>query len=108
MKRTELEKRERKLKQRQKKDDVLARKSDPKGRVSVNDYIEGLYSMLRHDYVQLLNAKENVEILELFEDMKASLTEKQWENVIKKAVKKTNVENKDQGITELKELLEQA
>ncbi len=107
MKRTELEKRERKLKQRQKKEEVLARKGDT-DKVSVNDYIEGLFALLRYDYEQVFNAKEDIAVLELFEDMKATLPEKQWENVIKKAVKKTNVAQKDQAITELNNLLDQA
>lgn len=107
MKRTELEKRERKLRQRQKKEEVLARKSDS-GKISVNDYIEGLFSLLRYDYEQVFNAKEDIDVLELFEDMKHVLPEKQWENVIKKAIKKTNVSQKDQAIDDLKNLLDQA
>jgi len=102
MKRTELERKERELKRAEKK-----LKTGEKGEArSVNDFIEGLFSLFLYDQEEVFNAKEDINILELFEEMKDELPEKQWENVIKKAVKKTKVKQRDKAIQELTEFLE--
>lgn len=108
MKRTELEKRERKLKRTQKKDEVIARKMSNSRKNSVNDYIEGLSSLFRYDANEIFNASEDMQILELFMEMKETLPDKQWENVLKKAIKKTGVVQKDRAFDELKALLDEA
>jgi hypothetical protein len=46
------------------------------------------------------------EILFLLEEMKEEQPEKQWENIINKAVKKTKVKQKDEAIEALKEIAE--
>ena len=58
-----------------------------------------------HNDVKIYNIAESVEILELFDDMKDSIDESQWNNVIRKAVKKTGVAEKDAAVAELTELL---
>ncbi len=44
------------------------------------------------------------EILELLEEMKIELEEKNWINVLKKAVKKSGVKEKETAIQQLKEM----
>lgn len=104
MKRTELERRVRQLKREEKVQDFLETVGTREGR-SVNTYIEELFGMLYYNEREVLNIKENVEILELFEGLKEDHPEKQWPNVIKKAIRKTGVQEKDRAVEELTELL---
>jgi hypothetical protein len=106
MKRTEIEKRERELKRHQKKTDVIERKiqSNTK-KASVGEYINDLFSLFRYDNEEIFNAKDDIKILEVLEEMKNSFPEKQWDNIIRKAVKKTNITNKEKAVIELKELI---
>lgn len=101
MKRTELERKERELKRAEKK-----LKSGDKSGKSVNDFIEGLFALFLYDQEEVFNAKEDINILELFEEMKDELPEKQWENVIKKAIKKTRVKQRDKAVEELTAFLD--
>ncbi len=107
MKRTELEKRERKMKSTLKKQDVLERKMENNRQNSVNDYINDLFALFRYDTKEIFNAKEDIQIIEFFEEMKENVPDKQWENVIKKAIKRTNIEEKDRAYNELKTLFDQ-
>lgn len=104
MKRTELERRVRQLKREEKVQDFLETVGTREGR-SVNTYIDELFGMLYYNEREVLNIKENVEILELFEGLKEDHPEKQWQNVIKKAIRKTGVQEKDRAVEELTELL---
>ena len=108
MKRTELEKRERELKRSRKKETVLERKTST-GRLSasatVGDFIDALFSKFRYDQEEIFNIKTEIQILEILEDLKTHLPEKQWENVLKKAVKKTNIAQKDKAYSELQEMM---
>ncbi len=104
MKRTDLQKRERELKRAQKKEERLAKHGEKSGK-TVGDYINELHGLLFHDDTRVYNAKESVEILELFEEMKDSIEDSQWENVVRKAVKKTGVKERDAAINDLLQLL---
>ena len=104
MKRTDLQKRERELRRAQKKEERIAKFGD-KAEKTVGDYIKELHELMFFDEARIYNAKESMEILELFEEMKESLDESQWENVIRKAVKKTGVKEKDPAINDLLQLL---
>jgi hypothetical protein len=105
MKRTELEKRERELKRTQKKADVLERKSSVRGS-NVGMFIEDLFKCFLYDQNEIFNTGEDIKILEILEDMKENLPEKQWDNVLRKSIKKTNVSQKDKAFNELKALLD--
>lgn len=105
MKRTELERRVRQLKREEKVQGFLESVSSRESR-SVSDYIDDLFGMLYYNEHEVLNIKENVEILELFENLKEDHPEKQWSNVIKKAIRKTSVKERDRAVDELTELLE--
>ncbi len=104
MKRTDLQKRERELRRAQKKEERLARTGE-KPEKTVGDYIKELHGLLFYDETRVYNAKDSIEILEFFEDMKEYLDEPQWENVIRKAVKKTGAKEREPAINELIQLL---
>ena len=46
-----------------------------------------------------------MKIVELIEEMKKDIPEKNWETILRKAVKKTGVAKKEEGFQELKALL---
>lgn len=105
MKRTELERRVRQLKRDEKRSDYLERVSSRESR-SVANFIDELFEMLYYNEVEVMNIKDNLEILELLEDLKDEHPEKQWGNVIRKAIRKTGVTERDRAVDELTELLE--
>jgi|SRR5690554_5123901 len=105
MKRTELERRVRQLKRDEKHAEYLERVSSREGR-TVATYIDDLYGMLYFNEKEVMNIKDNIEILELFEGLKDEHPEKQWGNVIRKAIRKTGVKQRAQAVNELTELLE--
>lgn len=105
MKRTELERRVRQLKRDEKKADAIDRAVSAREGRSVATYIEELYGMLYFNDKEVMNIRDNVEILELFEGLKDDHPEKQWDNVIRKAIRKTGVAARDKAVDELTELL---
>ncbi len=88
MKRTDLQKRERELKRAQKKEERIAKLGDRADR-TIGDYINALHDLMFFDETRIYNAKESMEILEFLEEMQESLEASQWENIIRKAIKKT-------------------
>ena len=100
MKSTDIARIDRERKRAEKKQQILERKQSDER--SVGDFINDLYELFFFDQNKIYNINMSVEILELLEEMKAALPDKQWDNVIRKAVKKTKVIDKDTAITELK------
>ncbi|WP_319478073.1 LB_289 family protein [Marispirochaeta aestuarii] len=74
---------------------------------SVKDFIDELHDLFFYDATKIYNLKDNVEIMELFEDMREEIPEKQWENVLKKAIRKAKIAQKDEAYTELKSILDE-
>lgn len=106
MKRTELERRMRQLKRDEKQANYIEKVESSRDARSVANYIDELFSLLYYNEQEIMNIADNVEILELLEDLKEEHPEKQWHNVLKKAVRKTGVKKRDEAIDELTELLE--
>lgn len=104
MKRTDLQKRERELKRAQKKQERIEKYGENSEK-SVGDYIKELYDLMFYDEVRVYNAKESIEILELLEEMKENVDEVQWDNVIRKAIKKTGVKERDAAFDDLMQML---
>ncbi|GBF51669.1 hypothetical protein LPTSP4_32070 [Leptospira ryugenii] len=100
MKRTELERRERELRRMEKK----KISSGSKESMSVGDYIEALFGLFRYDTEEIFNAKEDESVLELLENMKMEQPEKQWDVIIRKAVNKTKVVQRERAYEELRNL----
>ncbi|TGK03978.1 hypothetical protein EHO59_10685 [Leptospira semungkisensis] len=103
MKRTELERRERDLRKAQKKQEVLDRRSGQG--TSVGDFIDQLSGLFRHDATEIFNTKDDINVLEVLEEMQAIIPQKKWDDVLKKAIKKTGVVEKERAYKELTELL---
>jgi len=103
MKSTDMARKDRDLRKARKKEEVLARKM-AKSSKTVGDYINELNDLFFHDGTKIYNIEMSEEILELLEDMKLELEEKNWINVIKKAVKKSGVKEKNSAIEQLKEM----
>ncbi len=103
MKSTDLARNDRDLRKSRKKEEVLARKME-KGSKTVGDYINDLNDLFFHDGTKIYNIEMSEEILELLEEMKVEIEEKNWINVVKKAVKKSGVKEKETAIQQLKEM----
>jgi hypothetical protein len=104
MKRTDLDRRERELKRAKKKEERVERGESGEAR-SVGDYIDDLNGLFFQDGTQIYNTQTDERILELLEDMKIDLEERHWESVVRKAVKKSGVQQRDKAVTELIGLL---
>ena len=104
MKRTDLDRRERELKRSQKKAERFDREGSAVDK-SVGDYISELNDLFFHDGEQIYNTETDEKILELLEDMKDSIDEKNWDSIIRKAVNKSAVKKRDKAIGELKSLM---
>lgn len=117
MKRTDQERIERELKRREKHARVperLAGDASPApeggavpavGGLSVSEYVRNLLALLHYDDQQIYNARDDESVFELLLTMKADLPEKQWETVLRSAVQKTKVVEKELALTELRALL---
>ncbi|MBN2616672.1 MAG: hypothetical protein JXR64_00020 [Spirochaetales bacterium] len=101
MKSTDLARKDRDLKKARKKEEVLARQTSKTSK-TVGDYINELNGLFFHDGTKIYNIDKSEEIMELLEEMKMELEEKNWINVIKKAVKKSGITEKDAAIENLK------
>ena len=104
MKRTDLERKERDIKRAVKKEERLA-----KGGASdktVGDYINELHSFFFHDEKKIYNIAVDERIPDLLEEMMIELDEKQRETIVRKAVRKTGVKEKEPAVKELLEFME--
>ncbi|HUX20476.1 MAG TPA: hypothetical protein VMW69_04495 [Spirochaetia bacterium] len=106
MKRTDIERKERELKRAEKKAERLAAGGDHKDEVSVGAFIDKLYSLFFHDETKIYNTKHSVEILEVLEDAQANFSEQELDTIIRKAIRKSKVKEKELAFQELKELIQ--
>lgn len=107
MKSTDIDRIDRELRQARKKEELVQKRMDQRSGLSVGDYIKKLYSLFAHDAKKIYNLKDNIKILELLEDMCRELPEKQWDNVLHKAVKETKIDlqAREQAVKELSAML---
>lgn len=105
MKRTDLMRKERELRQARKKELRTASHEETKETTSVGAYIDRLHSLFFFDETRIYNAKHSVEILELLEEMKGTLSGEDFDTVLRKAIRKTKVAEKDSAFRDLKELI---
>jgi hypothetical protein len=104
MKSTEINRIDRELRQARKKQETIDKRLQNRG-TSVGDYIKRLNALLFHDQKKIYNLKNNAEIQKLFAEMKQNLPVDQWEIVLRKAVRETKVEKREEAFSELKVLL---
>lgn len=106
MKRTDIQRKERELKRAEKKAERIASKGDKKDDTSVGAYIEKLYALFFYDETRIYNTKHSVEILEVLEEAKAAFDEENVETIVRKAIRKSKVKEKEQAFAELMELIQ--
>ncbi|MCG8452665.1 MAG: hypothetical protein MI717_05750 [Spirochaetales bacterium] len=100
MKSTDLARRDREIKKARKREMVLERKGQRESR-SPGDYINEMHDLFFFDAEKIYNINMSEEILLLLEEMKEELEEKHWTSVIRKAVKKSKVKQKEEAVAEL-------
>ncbi|QEN09299.1 hypothetical protein EXM22_15420 [Oceanispirochaeta crateris] len=103
MKSTDLARKDRDLKKSRKKQSVLERKRDKKDR-TVGDFINDLVEMFFYDAEKIYNIESSEEIFMLLEDLKEDQPEKQWNNILRKAIKKTKIKQKEVALQQLQEM----
>ena len=106
MKRTDIQRKERELKRAEKKAERIASKSDKKDDTSIGNYIDKLHSLFFYDENRIYNAKHSVEILEVLEEAKSLFDRQSLETVVRKAIRKAKVKEKEQAYKELMERIE--
>ena len=106
MKRTDLERVERELKRREKLLKIRERRTPSVDAKTVKGYTDALFERLLHDDQAIYNIEDNEEILELMLEMREDLAAKQWEVVIRKAVRQTAVAEQEEAVVLLKEMVE--
>ena len=105
MKSTDIARRDRELKRLQKKQDQLNKKVNDRDNLSVGTFIKRLNSLFFFDETKIYNI-DSSEVMDLLEEIKLNMPEKEWENIFRKAVRKTKVEQKEEAISKLKEIIE--
>lgn len=105
MKRTDQERIERELRRREKKVRVSERERPD---ASPSAYIAELVETFHYDDQMIYNTQDDEDVLELLMNMKEDLPEKDWDGVLRSAIRKTKVSQKDVAFTELKALLTEA
>lgn len=100
MKRTEIERRQRELRRVQKKDVIGQKRIGERSDRSVGAYINELVAKFCFGDERIFNLTEDIHVLEVLEDMKVDHPEK-WQTIVRKAVKKTGVRQRQEAINEL-------
>jgi hypothetical protein len=104
MKQTDILRREREQRRAIKKE---ARLSREEGDIpSVGEYINDLHDLFFYDDTKIYNIENDEKVLELLENMTLDHPEKQWDNILRKAIKKSGVKQRDEALASLKELME--
>ena len=99
MKRTDLARKEREIKRAVKKEERLAKGESVEK--TIGDYINELSSFFFHDETKIYNIAIDERIPDLLEEMMIEMPDKQWENIIRKAVRKTGIKEKEAAVKEL-------
>lgn len=101
MKQTEIDRKERELKQALKKEERLVKRTSCDEGMSVGDYIDHLSGLFFHDKDKIYNLSGDLKIKDCLNSIKQNAETKQWENIIRKAVKKTGITSRESAIQEL-------
>ncbi len=106
MKRTDEERIAREVGRQQKQSRVLQRRTDNRGDITVAGYTTQLEDAMMWDEETVYNIADD-EVLEILLDMKEDLSEKECEAVVKRAIKKTKVKDRETPYQEAMMLLEE-
>lgn len=107
MKRTDIMKKERELKRAQKQEERISSKSSKKDETSVGAYIDRLHGLFFHDETRIYNTLHSEEILDLLQEIKTNFELAEVETIIRKAIRKSKVQARDQAFSELMSLIKE-
>ncbi len=105
MKRTDAERIDRELRRTRKKQELLSKVEERKGK-NAGGFAAALFERLMYDEDEVFNTSEDEDLLEVILEMKEQLPEKQWEPVLRKAIRLTKVSQKQEAFERLRPLLE--
>lgn len=107
MKRTDIMKKERELKRAQKQEERISSKTKKKDDTSIGAYIDRLHALFFHDETRIYNTLHSEEILDLLQEIKTSFEPEDVETIIRKAIRKSKVQARDQAYNELISLIKE-
>ena len=96
MKSTDLARKDRDLRKARKRQQVIERKGQREDRTP-GDYINLFMDTFFYDHIKIYNI-ESEEILQILEEMKNEIPEKQWSKILRKSVKKTQIKDKNSAL----------
>lgn len=104
MKSTDLNRRDREIKKSRKKEELIQKKVEGRNDKSVGEFIKRLFSLFFFDEQRIYNLDRD-EIIELLEEMQNTMAEKNWDSILRKAIRKTKVKEREEAFTHLKGFL---
>lgn len=104
MKQTDLDRKERELKKARKKQERLDRGESAE--LTPGEAIKQLHSYFFHDENKIYNIDVDERIPDLLESIQLEIEERHWDSIIRKAVNKTKVKERDEAIKALKAYLD--
>ena len=104
MKSTDIARRDREIKRSRKKEALLQKKAEQRDDKSVGEFINKLYSLFYHDEQKIYNL-DSEEIKELVAEIQITLPETKWETVLRKAVRKSKITQREGAFQQLKSYL---
>jgi hypothetical protein len=107
MKRTDQERIAREIGRQQKKDRISEKRINDRADISVAGYAKLLEGAFMWDDETIYNVQDDT-VLEILMTMKEDLSEKECEAALKRAIKKTNVKDRDTPFDEAMLLLQEA
>ncbi len=110
MKQNELERKERELRKEVKRSQKISNKKTKDSleegpRISSSEAFSRLVATFRHDDTEIYNIKNNETILELLLEMQVSFSAKQIEGIIRRAIRKTKISNKQEAFSDVAAML---
>lgn len=104
MKSTDIARRDREIKRSRKKEALLQKKVEQRDNLSVGEFINKLYSLFYHDEQKIYNL-DSEEIKELVAEIQITLPDTKWEIVLRKAVRKSKIKQREGAFQRLKSYL---
>jgi hypothetical protein len=104
MKSTDLNRRDREIKKSRKKEELIQKKVEKRDERSVGEFIKKLFSLFYFDEQKIYNL-ESDEIMELLEEVQIAMPEKQWDNILRKAIRKTKIKEREEAFKHLRGLM---
>lgn len=106
MKRTDIERKEREVRRSVKKEFGLEKRMSGRDPQSVGAYIKRLTELYRHDNEKIYNILSDEDILETVLEIQEHIPEKKWDDIFRKSVRATKVQEKELAFNELRSIID--